>query len=156
MPTYLLSGKPKLDWTTILNCLHSFQANTVVFTVLPNITSLSQQSTSVSSDIPAISSSVEEISSNDDPSLPPTLYKLYDKNYMLLSDSELLECGDVIFKNIQIIKEQADFLEKSTKIQSSPTIWFDHQKGHITVLTFQSVIHHKWKDYPMSSVMKIM
>ena len=59
MSTYILSQKPKLDWTTILNCLHSFQANTVVFTVLPNITSLSQQSTSVSSDIPAISSSVE-------------------------------------------------------------------------------------------------
>ena len=156
MSTYILSEKPKLDWATILNCLHSFQANTVVFTVLPNITSLSQQSTSVSSDIPAISSSVEEMLSNDDPSLPPTLYELYDKNYTLLSDSELLECGDIIFKDIKITKEQADFLEKSTKMQSSPTIWFDHQKGHITISTFQSVIHHKWKDYPMSSVIKIM
>ena len=91
--------------------------------------------------------------SNDDPSLP-TLYELYDKNYTLLSYSELLECSDMIFKDIKITKEHADFLEKSTKIQSSPTIWFDHQKGRITVSNFQSVIHHKWKDYPMSSVIK--
>ena len=70
----------------------------------------------MSSDIPAISSSVEEMSSNDDPSLAPTLYELYDKNYTLLSDSELLECGDIIFKDIKITKEQADFLEKSIKM----------------------------------------
>ena len=77
MSTYILSEKPKLDWTTILNCLHSFQANTVVFTVLPNITSLSQQSTSVSSDIPAISSSVEEMLSKEMASLAFDYYIIF-------------------------------------------------------------------------------
>ena len=57
---------------------------------------------------------------------------------------------------LNLFKQQADFLEGSTRGQSSSVVWFEHQIGRITASVIGSVSKCKECAYPYSLVNSIM
>ena len=58
---------------------------------------------------------------------------------MNMSTEELeLACNDV-FTNLKVTKDEADYLEKSTRLQSQSTLWYEHRVGRITASIFRKV-----------------
>ena len=44
---------------------------------------------------------------------------------------------------MKITKEEADYLAKSTHLQSKSLVWFEHRRGRLTASRFQSICHTK-------------
>ena len=80
-----------------------------------------------------------------EPELPPTLTSYYAAKYMSCTVSQVLRLSRFKLSTITCSKEQASFLEKSTRGQSSSVLWFDHQKGCITSSVVGSVVRFQFK-----------
>ena len=84
--------------------------------------------------------------------LPATIASLYDPKFAQMSHDMLMaECENVFHSNIAVTKEEADYLEQSTVLQSESLLWFEHRKGRITASHFGSVFHTSL-DSPSSSL----
>ena len=130
---------PPVDQHTLLTTLHKAHPSAAVFSVVPGFPQ------------PKPSSQVE-----DEPNLPPLLTSLYDSEYSDLNEDKLSEVVQCRLNDIQFTKEEAAFLEKSTKQQSSSTLWYDHRKERITASIFGRVAWCAERTYPASLVKNIM
>lgn len=67
---------------------------------------------------------------------------LHDQKFaQMFHDKLMAECENVFHSNIAVTKEEADYLEQSTVLQSESLLWFEHHKGRITASHFSSVFH---------------
>eukprot|EP00731_Ephydatia_muelleri_P003205 Em0001g3205a len=74
--------------------------------------------------------------------LPTTLMSLRHPKYRTMSKEDInLECHRIINEEIKITQEEADYLEKSTKLQAQSLLWFAHRRGRITASKFSAVLH---------------
>ena len=122
---------PPVDQHSLLTTLHKAHPSASVFSVVPGFPQ------------PKPSSQVE-----DEPNLPPLLTSLYDSEYSDLNEDKLSEVVQCRLNDVQFTKEEAAFLEKSTKQQSS-MLWYDHRKGRITASTFGRVARCAEQTYPL-------
>ena len=84
--------------------------------------------------------------------LPVTVASLYDPKFAQMPLEKLMaECENVFHSKITVTKEEADYLEQSTVLQSESLLWFEHRKGRITASHFGSVFHTSL-DSPSSSL----
>ena len=62
------------------------------------------------------------------------------------------------FDEIQVIEDEAKFLQKATTLQSQYLAWHKDRKGRVTTLYFHDVYHHmvNRQCYPTSLVKTIM
>ena len=73
--------------------------------------------------------------------LPTTLMSLRHPKYRTMSKEDVnLECYRIFNEEIKITQE-ADYLEKSTKLQAQSLLWFAHRRGCITASKFSAVLH---------------
>lgn len=71
--------------------------------------------------------------------LPIPLRALYNKDYLLLSYTDLLaKCEGV---SITVTTEQAHFLEEKTRLQAKSTVWFEQRAGRVTASKFKAACH---------------
>ena len=83
------------------------------------------------------------------PYLTPAVKKLRDVIMNLrqprqstISKEELeVECDQMFREGLKITQDEADYLEKCTKLQTQSVIWFSHRKGRITASKFSAVCH---------------
>ena len=74
--------------------------------------------------------------------LPTTLMSLRHPKYRTMSKEDInLECHRIFNEEIKITQEEADYLEKSTKLQAQSLLWFAHRRGRITASKFSAVLH---------------
>ena len=130
---------PPVDQQALLTTLYKVHLSAAVFSVVPGFPQTKP------------SSQVE-----DEPNLPPLLTSLYDSKYLDLSEDELSEVSQCRLNDIQFTKEEAAFLEKSTKQQSNSSLWYDHRKGRITASVFGRVARCAERTYPTSLIKNIM
>ena len=130
---------PPIDQQTLLTTLYKAHPSAAVFSVVPGYTQTKP------------SSQIE-----DEPNLPPLLTSLYDSKYCDLSEDELSEVGLCRLNDIQFTKEEAVFLEMSTKQQSSSSLWYEHRQGRITASLFGRVARCAERTYPTSLIKNIM
>ena len=72
--------------------------------------------------------------------LPTTLMSLRHPKYRTMSKEDInLECHRIFNEEIKITQEEADYLEKSTKLQAQSLLWFAHRRGRITASKFSAV-----------------
>ena len=75
------------------------------------------------------------------PKLPPTMTSLYHPKYQDIPSSQLAEECEHVFRNINITKEEANYLTHSTTLQSMSLLRHEHRKGRITASLFGQVCH---------------
>ena len=75
--------------------------------------------------------------------LPATISSLYHPKYKNISEQEMKEECKRVFKAMKISKEEADYLAKSTHLQSKSLIWFEQRRGRLTASRFHSICHTK-------------
>ena len=92
----------------------------------------------------------------DEQNLPPLLTSLYDSEYSDLNEDELSEVVQCRLNDIQFTKEEAAFLEKSTKQQSSSSLWYDHRQGRISASIFGRAARCAEDTFPASLVKSII
>lgn len=93
---------------------------------------------------------------DSEPNLPPLLSALYDPSLLGKSEEELLRVADTTFEEMSVDKEEAIYLEQSTRNQSASCLWFDHRLGRLTASTFGSVMKYTERKYPASIVKSVM
>ena len=72
--------------------------------------------------------------------LPCLLFLLYAPKYREMSEDELRRaCVDVCQHRLSISREEAAYLEESTRLQSQSQLWFEHRVDRITASKFASV-----------------
>ncbi len=75
-------------------------------------------------------------------SLPSSIASLHSPRYKELSATELATESERVFKDVvSVTKEDADYLERCTTLQSQSLLWFEHRKGRITASRFGAVCH---------------
>lgn len=68
--------------------------------------------------------------------LPKTISSLFDPKYKTMTSARLsVECKSV-FDSIKVTKAEADFLAKSTSLQSECPLWYQHRIGRLTASKF--------------------
>ena len=73
--------------------------------------------------------------------LPSTLDTLYQSKYASLNQDELQAKCEEVFSQLKVTQAEADYLEKSTKLQHQSILWYKHRKGRITASKIFSVCH---------------
>lgn len=142
--TMVIPEEPNLSHADVYNSLFECHPSAVVFSVVPGY------------DLPA--QSQQSTINRDDPHLPAPLDDLYDSQSITLPGCEFEQLCSQVFDKIKISKEEAEFLERSTRSQSSSVVWHEHRKGRITSSYFSDVFKHicTLKSYPTSLVKKIL
>ena len=73
--------------------------------------------------------------------LPTTLTSIYDPRCKNMSDDELTQHCEEVFKTISITKDESIYLAEATRLQSLSVLWHTHRKGRITASSFGKVYH---------------
>ena len=142
--TMISHEEPNLSHADVYNSLFECHPSAVVFSVLPGY------------DLPA--QSQELTIHQDDPHLPAPLDDLYDSHSITLPGTEFEQLCSQVFDKLKVSKEEAEFLERSTRSQSSSVVWHEHRKGRIMSSYFSDGLKHIYalKSYPTSLVKKIL
>ena len=83
--------------------------------------------------------------------LPPTVISYITPNSRLSNEKLKAEC-ERVFGEVQVTREEADYLAASTTLQSDCLLWFEHRKGRITASYFGPVFHTRL-DPPSESLL---
>lgn len=134
------SCQPPIDCSTLLSSLFKACPTAAVFSVVPNFSQHQEESED----------------NNNELNLPPLLSSLYNKRYRKCSKQELSDIAAHKFSDIQFSKQQAAFLESSTRGQSLSTLWHDYRFGRITASVFGRAAKCKEMIYPTSLVKSVM
>ena len=94
--------------------------------------------------------------SDPEPELPLPLTSLYSSKYTSCTTSQVLRLSEFKLPALTCYQQQADFLEASTRGQSSSVVWFEHRIGRITASVMGGVSKCKETAYPYSLVNSIM
>lgn len=94
--------------------------------------------------------------SDPEPELPLPLTSLFSSKYTSCTTLQVLRLSEFKLPALTCSKQQADFLEASTRGQSSSVVWFEHRIGRITASVIGSVSKCKERAYPYSLVNSIM
>ena len=89
--------------------------------------------------------------------LPPTLTSLQKPKYAAMTEEELkAACKNVFTDGIVVTREEAIYLEESTRLQSQSLLWFEHRTGRITASKFLAVKRASLHPPPTSLVKQMM
>ena len=89
--------------------------------------------------------------------LPRLLSSLYDPRYKEMSEEEFGRvCLDIFEHRLSISREEAAYLEESTRLQSQSQLWFKHRVGRITASKFAPVSKARRDPPPLSLIKEIM
>ncbi|XP_063963770.1 uncharacterized protein LOC129270480 [Lytechinus pictus] len=91
----------------------------------------------------------------ENPSLPPTLRKLYDANNISLSAQDMSSLCDRTFSSLSITDAQLELIDQSTQAQSSSLIWHDQRAGRITGSTAHQALRTSLVNPAPSLIKKI-
>ena len=75
------------------------------------------------------------------PCLPPTLMSLGRRKYRDMNAEELTHACEQFFDEFCITNEESNFLFRSTVLQSSSLLWFEHRRGRLTASKFGEICH---------------
>ena len=132
-----------VDMQSILKSLHRANPSAAIFTVLPSV--------STEARISACSAMETR--------LPQPLSYLYNSQNRLLPKEQLSDLVQhttrVQHTTLTVNEEEACYLERSTRGQASPPLWFEHRVGRITASVFRLVACRE-KTFPSSLVKTIM
>ncbi|XP_019861959.1 PREDICTED: uncharacterized protein LOC109590493 [Amphimedon queenslandica] len=104
-----------------------------------------------------IDMSLVAVEADTEVNLPMQLFNLYQPSYSQLPLTDLSQVVATTFnKYLRVTQAECDFLESSTRGQSSSYLWHDYRRGLITSSHFHSVLHHTGRAYPTSIVQTIM
>ena len=136
--------KPKLNPRVVYKQFFKCNPDAAIFSILPGF---SQPCRSLQDSSPVV-----------EPNLPIPLHRLYDARNATLTDVDLKQQCAKVFEEIEVTKEEADFLQKATINQSQCLTWHEYRKGQITASHFYDVCRHirSSRIYPTSIVKKIM
>ena len=82
---------------------------------------------------------------------------LHDQKFaQMFHDKLMAECENVSHSNIAVSKEEADYLEQSTVLQSESLLWFEYHKGRIMASHFDSVFHTSLDSLSSSQISSIL
>ena len=88
--------------------------------------------------------------------LPRPLTSLHMPKYLTMKAEELkAACEDVFDSTLVVTKEEAAYLEESTRLQSQSLLWYEHRKGRITASRFRAVSRAS-TDSPPASLIKAL
>ena len=89
--------------------------------------------------------------------LPPTLTSLEKPKYAGMTEEELkAACREVFATGIVVTREEAAYLEESTRLQSQSLLWFKHRTGRITASKFLAFKRASLCSPPSSLVKQVM
>jgi len=124
----------------MLDALHQVAPSAVIFTIAAGF----EQAGSGSQ------------SKGDEIALPPLLSSLFDPKYASCSKKELELILKEKWTEMSFTQEEAEFLQRSTRSQSSCSLWYDYRVGRITSSVFGHVAKCAEHKYPLSLVKSIM
>ena len=86
---------------------------------------------------------------NQLPYFPRPLTELYDPNAMSLTYTDLLCWCEELYNSYIVIADQAELVEKNTRLQAKSKAWFQQKAGHVTASKLKSIIStdvsHQWR-----------
>ena len=88
--------------------------------------------------------------------LPPLLTSLKNRKYKSMSKEELNTACNEIFGNLRVSKDEANYLEESTRLQAESLLWYEHRTGRITASVFGSVVRTSILSPSITLVNKIL
>ena len=139
-PAYTTPSKrPRLDTKTLFESLFKSYPRSSIFTVIPGY---------------AVASPTPDTAC--EPELPQPLTSLFASKYTSCTTPQALCLSELKASTITCTQQQADFLEVSTRQQSSSGLWFEHWIGRITASVIGKVSRCQNTSYPYSIVRSIM
>ena len=133
------SKRPRLDTKTLFDSLFKSYPCSSIFTIVPGY---------------AIATPTPDPAR--EPELPPPLTSLFASKYTSCTTPQALRLSELKASTITCTQQQADFLEASTRQQSSSVLWFEHRIGRITASVLGKVSRCQNTSYPYSIVRSIM
>ena len=89
--------------------------------------------------------------------LPTLLSSLYHPKYSSMSKKEILcVCNEIMDGGIKVTKEEALYLEETTRLQSLSLVWAQHRVGRITASRFGAVYKARISPPPVSLIQQLM
>ena len=73
--------------------------------------------------------------------LPPPITSLYHPKYKNIGEKDLKKECLLVFQSLKISQDQADYLARTTKLQSQCLNWFQYRQGRLTASRFKAICH---------------
>ena len=99
---------------------------------------------------------VAEDSGNYDCNIPAPLTALYQSDYKLINDSELLIEAERLFCELTISDSEASAIKEATVAQHDCVAWKEQRKGRLTASLFHDVFVRKPTTDPVPLLKKVM
>ena len=132
--------KPLINNKTFYDTLYKSFPKAAIFTVVPGYL------------VPSLTKSTPI----PEPELPPLLTSLYSQKYLSCTTPQVLRLAQCKLATITCTQEQVDFLEMSTRGQSSSVLWFNNRVGRINASVMGLVLKCRETAFPYSLVNSIM
>ena len=88
--------------------------------------------------------------------IPKALTELYDENYRLLNEEDLLRKAIEVFRSIRFSNSECKAIEASTRLQRNCEEWGAQRRGRITASCFHDVYVLKDSTSPRSLCMRLL
>ena len=132
-----------LNSSTLLDAMYKSFPQAAVFTIVPGY-------------VCPPGTSVSRRPAEPELELPKALTSLYNQRYTCCTTSQILKLAEAKLPEIMCTQQQSQFLEQSTRGQSSSILWHEQRIGRITASNMGAVCRCTETRYPTSLVCKIM